>query len=165
MQFKDYKKYLLFIFTFLCCGFIKAQPGLVGEIYLKNINREKYDVLAYAFKDSDSIKTLYSKEAVTELIPVEVTKYTYNATVGVNYIQEGHLYNKLLIEIFDKNNTNSRMTILAVGGFEYYLHLLININSFIEGLFLLEIPANYEHGQLHKSGGIWDLSLALKKIH
>jgi hypothetical protein len=122
--------------------------------------------LVYAFKDSDSIKT-HTNEAVTELIPVEIIKYTYNATVGVKYIQEGRLCNKLLIEIYDKNNTNCRMTILVVGGFDYTNPLIdVDINSFAEGLFLLEIPASYDYEKMQRTKrGVWDLSLALKKIY
>ena len=165
----DYKKYLLFIFIFLCCGVITAQPGWAGEIYLKNLNRERLDVVAYAFSNSDSTKTLYTKKVVTEFIPVKVRKYPYDEIIGVEYISEkGSLRNKLLIEIYDKQNTNIRMTILVVGGFEYTLPLIeVNI-QFAEGLFLLEIPeTGYDPNTMTecRKTGLWDLTSVLKKIH
>ena len=173
MQLMDYKKYLLFVFIFLCCGVVTAQPGWAGEIYLKNLNRERLEVVAYTFNNSDSInfiKTLYTKEtkeAVAELIPIKVVKYTYDATVGVRYISEaGSLCNKLLIEIYDKQNTNLRMKILVVGDFKYSLPLIeVNI-PFAEGLFLLEIPAkDYDSTMADSCSGIWNLTLALKKLY
>jgi hypothetical protein len=177
MQFKDYKKYLLFVFTFLCCGFIKAQPGPAGEIYLNNVNCKKYDVLAYAFIDSDSIKTVWTKEVATELISIKVYKYTKdiddgNTPVGIDYIaRDGSLSkslcNKLLVEIYNKKHKKCRMTILVVGGFEYYPLPYIDVDiNFEEGLFLLEIPAiDYQNIQKKRGKRGWDLSSALKKIY
>jgi hypothetical protein len=131
--------------------------------------------LAYAFIDSDSIKTVWTKEVVTELFSIKVfkdTNYDDTPVVGIQYIaRDGSLSkslcNKLLVEIYDKKDKNCRMTILVVGGFEYYPLPYIEVDiNFEEGLFLLEIPVcDYINMQKKIGKRGWDLSLALKKIY
>jgi hypothetical protein len=186
MQFKDYKKlFIISALILLNAAMLCAQlPMRTLHLY---INRSEYNVSSYAFVDLEqpdayiqshtgliSIQDLhyglksYSPEKERYIYAEESNDFSVdyltdkfniiNDTVNKNFREINSFWDKILVEISDKQNENRRMTILLVGFFNqgYSRGNLVLDVDFEVGLFLVTIPEdnNEERSKDPKKRGL-----------